>query len=353
MSHTKIETLTPEQEALIPIYLEKWQSVAFSSGLIDRQKAASAAKAACALHWDDEPKILFFDSLYEALKDIDDYFPNWGEGEGDLFYILEDTLREQLSDSLHYELHDQLLDPLCDLLHELWEPLLNQLYQQPEISHEVVNNFVHDLNPQYWLVQCSFIDFCVSVLNCSLEQSQRSQWEGLQSLVKNCGWMYYFFDEDTSLICVCDRAIKLSLDNENRLHAEGEPAIQFADKYSLYSCHGVTLPEKYGKLYPREWQAQWVLEEENAEVRRVLIQEIGYERICQELQVQQLDSWQEYTLLKIDIDMDEEPIYLLKMTCPSTERIHILRVPPDMKSAREAICWVNWGIDPGEFQAQT
>jgi hypothetical protein len=106
-------------------------------------------------------------------------------------------------------------------------------------------------------------------------------------------------------------------------------------------------------LYPREWQAQWVLEEENAEVRRVLIQEIGYERICQELQVQQLDSWQEYTLLKIDIDMDEEPIYLLKMTCPSTERIHILRVPPDMKSAREAICWVNWGIDPGEFQAQT
>jgi hypothetical protein len=165
--------------------------------------------------------------------------------------------------------------------------------------------------------------------------------------------MYYFFDEDTSLICVCDRPIKLCLNNENLLHAEGEPAIQFADNYSLYSYHGVTLPEKYGKLYPREWQAQWVLEEENAEVRRVLIQEIGYERICQELQVQQLDSWQEYTLLKIDIDMDEEPIYLLKMTCPSTERIHILRVPPDMKSAREAIRWVNWEVDPEEFQQQT
>lgn len=41
------------------------------------------------------------------------------------------------------------------------------------------------------------------------------------------------------------------------------------------------------------------------------------------------------------------------MTCPSTEFIHILRVPPDTQSAREAICWVNWGIDPEEFQQQT
>jgi len=28
-------------------------------------------------------------------------------------------------------------------------------------------------------------------------------------------------------------------------------------------------------------------------------------------------------------------------------------VPPDMKSAREAIRWVNWGIDPEEFCVQT
>lgn len=41
------------------------------------------------------------------------------------------------------------------------------------------------------------------------------------------------------------------------------------------------------------------------------------------------------------------------MTCPSTGFIHILRVPPDTQSAREAICWVNWGIDPEEFQQQT
>jgi hypothetical protein len=60
------------------------------------------------------------------------------------------------------------------------------------------------------------------------------------------------------------------------------------------------------------------------------------------LQAIELDYWQEYTLLKIDSDVDVEPIYLLKMTCPSTGYIHALRVPPDVPSAREAIAWVNW-----------
>lgn len=147
--------------------------------------------------------------------------------------------------------------------------------------------------------------------------------------------------------------LHLRFDNENRLHAEGEPAIEFTDGYSLYSYHGVTLPEEYGKIHPQQCQSQWLLTEENAELRRVLIQGIGYARICQELQAIELDIWQEYTLLKIDADVDEEPIYLLKMTCPSTGFIHALRVPPNMNSAREAIGWVNWGVDPEGFGMQT
>uniref|UniRef100_UPI00403F9727 DUF6745 domain-containing protein n=1 Tax=Microcoleus sp. OTE_8_concoct_300 TaxID=2964710 RepID=UPI00403F9727 len=96
----------------------------------------------------------------------------------------------------------------------------------------------------------------------------------------------------------------------------------------------------------------WILAEENAEVRRVLIEGIGYDRIIQELQAKQIDSWQEYALLQID-NADFEPICLLKMTCPSTGFIHALRVPPNLTSAREAIAWVNWDIDPEEFSVQT
>ncbi|MEH2462127.1 hypothetical protein [Nostoc sp.] len=41
------------------------------------------------------------------------------------------------------------------------------------------------------------------------------------------------------------------------------------------------------------------------------------------------------------------------MTCPSKSFIHALRVPPNMKSAREVICWVNWDVDPEAFGVQT
>jgi hypothetical protein len=54
-----------------------------------------------------------------------------------------------------------------------------------------------------------------------------------------------------------------------------------------------------------------------------------------------------------NVDIDVEPMYLLKMTCPSTGFIHSLRVPPDIKSARAAIRWVNWGIEPEEFALQS
>jgi len=167
-------------------------------------------------------------------------------------------------------------------------------------------------------------------------------------LFEHCGWIFPF----EKICAVCDRPRHLRFDSQNRLHAEGEPAIEFADGWNFYFYHGVKLPEEYGQVHPNQWQSQWLLAEENAEVRRVLIQGIGYDRICQELSAKQIDSWQEYALLQIN-NADVDPICLLKMTCPSTGFIHALRVPPNLASAREAIGWVNWDIDPEEFSVQT
>ena len=110
---------------------------------------------------------------------------------------------------------------------------------------------------------------------------------------------------------------------------------------------------KYG-LDTERWQTKWLRTESNAEVRKALIQGIGYERIYRELKSFRLDVWREYTLLRIDGSyQDLEPIVLLKMTCPSTKSIHLVRVPPNIRSAREAISWANWDIDPEKFVVET
>ncbi|MEG4029624.1 MULTISPECIES: DUF6745 domain-containing protein [unclassified Microcoleus] len=115
-------------------------------------------------------------------------------------------------------------------------------------------------------------DFYISVLNGDRDTVK---WRAFQLLVANCGWIYPF--ENTCI--VCDRPRILSFDSEHRLHAAGRPAIQFADGYSLYAYHGVTLPEKYGKIHPNEWRSEWLLEEENTELKKFLIQTIDDRRL--------------------------------------------------------------------------
>ncbi len=326
MQHKKIERLTPEQEALFPTYLEKWRAIALKPGPIDPHKATQAIKAAYHLFRLKEPNILFVDSPYAAL----------------------DALLTQPGSQLGKPLEGKLWSELEGQLSEL-ETQLSQLWRQlkRELESELrIPPYINWITPELWVSGGAWFDFCISVLN---GVHHAKKWQVFQALVKYCGWMFFF--EKTAI--VCDRPIKLAFDSEHRLHAEAEPALQFADGYCLYSYHGVTLPKKYGVLHPHQWPAQWLLEEWNSELRRVLIQEIGYARICQELQAKPLDSWREYTLLRIDNQVDIEPIYLLKMTCPSTGFIHAMRVPPDIQSAREAIRWVNWGTDPEEFSVQS
>jgi hypothetical protein len=430
MSLSKIEKLTPEQEALIPVYREKWRKIALSTERLDRAKAESVIKAAYIAIGKPEPEVQFYSSPCVVWKSFSCYWqhylgnrlrmmaglplreiPNTQLEKYELGkrlfnqimvrplgYTLEDYLVEDLKKQLKSNLGSRLNSKLE--INLLPQSLLKQLGQQSQsilepYYHEVtcgggadihllINGslilfleakFCSSIRPEVWARDASLLDFCFSVLNCPYDLEK---WELLQALIINCGWIYPF--EKTCI--VCERPIKLSFDSQDRLHAEGKLAIQFADGWGFYSYHGVTLPEKYGAVHPREWQAQWylqepipefrqlllevlpphqwqaqwILKEDNAELRRVLIQEIGYTRICQELQATELDSWAEYTLLRIDkmIDMlDGQPNYLLKMTCPSTGFIHAMRVPPNMRSAREAIRWVNWGIDPEEFSVQT
>lgn len=388
-----MEKLTAEQEAQISIIVEKWRAIALSTEPIDRHKAASAIKSAYAFMGQEVPEIIFCDSPLDALNklflnhldllvDIEkqifhklenkrgktaelekqqrklviDYWDHQNTGNAiknnvDLYSSVLVNVERQLYDRIRDELYIQASEqtkseiakfyPL-NLLNRPWF-LLNSELEDPNPNWLILKTNNHTLTLLY---DCFWFDIYVSICNYTLNQSITEVWE---SLVKECGHIYAY-----EKICfVCDRPRIISFDNQQELHAEGVPAIQFADGYSLYAYHGVTLPEEYGKLHPHQWKAEWILEEKNAELRRVLIQGIGYTRICQELQATELDSWQEYTLLKIDKEIDGELMYLLKMTCPSTGHIHALRVPPDLESAREAIRWVNWGIDPEEFSVQT
>jgi hypothetical protein len=88
---------------------------------------------------------------------------------------------------------------------------------------------------------------------------------------------------------------------------------------------------------------------------------LDYAQLCQELEVDVLDTWREHTLLRLPIHDDStqaalrlgpsvvdgfEATYVLKTVCPNSGQITAVRVPPSVASAKEAATWVNGGIDP-------
>jgi hypothetical protein len=85
-----------------------------------------------------------------------------------------------------------------------------------------------------------------------------------------------------------------------------------------------------------------ILVEPNSARRQVLLERFGLERFFIEANAQILDVDQdaggERKLLRVPIAGDEDLVCVL-VHCPSTGRRYILRVPPTMKTCREAIAW--------------
>ncbi len=237
MSQPPIQKLTPFQEALIPIYCEKWIAYTLSTEPINRQEAAVAVKAAYKIIGEEEPEIVFFDSPYEPwhrdflaqIKWRLEVSEQWDADElRKLLFQMESQLGRQLEKNQESQLEHQLISQLD---RELW----NELFFPLEPLFHAPSNFI---TAESLVHLGTDLDFHISVLNWTHEPRE---WEVVQSLMKNCGSRIFLY-KNTCILC--DRPTQLSFDSENCLHAEGEAAIQFADGYSLYFHHGVVLPEK-------------------------------------------------------------------------------------------------------------
>lgn len=106
---------------------------------------------------------------------------------------------------------------------------------------------------------------------------------------------------------------------------------------------------------PDKLTAQIVLRQGNTEVRRVMLERMGYRRFFDEANPDLLDLDEdpggERMLLRVNIDDDQfwwrnEPIVCLSVFCPSTRHQYVLRVPPAITSCHQAAAWLAGFDDP-------
>ncbi len=116
--------------------------------------------------------------------------------------------------------------------------------------------------------------------------------------------------------------------------------------------HGIAIARRVA-FEPETLTHTEILGERNAELRRVMIERFGYERLFETAGAEELDrdrdAGGERRLLRMDIP-DDEPLVCVSVRCPSTGHQFVLRVPPAMTTCRQAVAWTAGYDDPDAYR---
>ena len=167
----------------------------------------------------------------------------------------------------------------------------------------------------------------------------------LRELAASCGPVAVLPDR----IVVSERPLVLEADDAGRLHAEHGPALAYGDGLVVFAWHGVDVPE-WVIREPDRITVETIDAETNAEVRRVLVERFGVERLIREGGSVLVDEDASGRLWRRDLGgrwNREEPISMVEVenSTPEpdgTRKTYFLRVPPTVRTAREAVAWTFW-----------
>jgi hypothetical protein len=111
-------------------------------------------------------------------------------------------------------------------------------------------------------------------------------------------------------------------------------------------------------FHPEQLTAKEVMEESNIELRRVMLDRMGYEAFFKEANAVELhrdiDAGGMRRLLRVEFQdanrwQRDEPVVCLSVICPSTARHYIIRVPPNMQTCHQAAAWVAGFDDSDQY----
>jgi hypothetical protein len=170
---------------------------------------------------------------------------------------------------------------------------------------------------------------------------------GLAEVARHAGWWWPY--ENVALLT--PRPAAIHRDNLGRLHHDDGPALSFVDGWGLHAWRGMPLPpDVVAEL--EHLTVERIQAEENAEVRRVMLEHFGFDRYLKESKATEVGRDECGILWRIRFPNDE-PLVMVEVVNSTAEpdgtfRTYFLRVPPDLTSARQAVAWT-FDVDPETY----
>ena len=158
-------------------------------------------------------------------------------------------------------------------------------------------------------------------------------------LAKKCGMAILFWD----LALISAKPEYIKCDEQNQLHCETGAAVRYPDGFSVFALHGVHVKEKVVVAPQTITMAD--IESVGYDVARwLMIERYGLKRFLEDSGAEELHRDNFGILYRKNIPHDSEPLVMVKMVDfkPAPGGIpkeYIIRVPPTMVQAREAVTW--------------
>jgi len=135
------------------------------------------------------------------------------------------------------------------------------------------------------------------------------------------------------------KPMRLKLDMQGRFHSDDGKCVEYRDGWGFYAWHGMQVPGKF-ILYPEQITREEWQRESSIEVRRIMQERMGGERLIELFGGRSIDQGQRGELFAVDLVNDPERIaHYVRVKDPSTDREYYLHVPPFIQRADEAVAW--------------
>ncbi|WP_069740045.1 DUF6745 domain-containing protein [Streptomyces sp. EN27] len=170
---------------------------------------------------------------------------------------------------------------------------------------------------------------------------------GLAEVARNAGWWWPY----EHAVVITERPDVLHRDEAGRLdHGEG-PALAYGDGFALHAWRGMPVPAAFlaelSSLTPERIRA-----EENAELRRVMLEYYGYDRYLTESGAEPVHRDETGILWRIALDGDEDVVMVEVVNSTpepdGTYRTYWLRVPPTTRTAKDGVAWT-FGLEGAAY----
>ncbi|MEV7717516.1 MULTISPECIES: DUF6745 domain-containing protein [unclassified Streptomyces] len=316
-------------------YVDSWRAVAAATGAADRSAAEDGLRLAYRsaglaeperIVWVDSPRaaVAAVEKLVDAGRSVRDEIRTrpWAQERRRMY----DELGPAGWSALWSATGAQLWETTAALAERIRAGVVADLSEGPEDASDVRLVLLDAVLGQHDAAWLAAFD------------GRGDRLDGLAEVARHAGWWWPY----ERAVVISERPEALHRDEAGRLDRGDGPALVYRDGFALHAWRGMPVPaeflEELNSLTPKR-----IREEENAELRRVMLEFYGYDRYLTESGAEPVHRDETGVLWRIALDGDEDVVMVEVVNSTpepdGTHRVYWLRVPPGTRTAKDGVAW--------------